>query len=188
MDAKIDNIEFAEAAYKYKDSHIPYSKYDCQAFVEKVLRDCGIKHNWRGSNHMWRDALDWKGTISECIAEWGGVPPGAWVFHVKHDGGERKHGYNDNEGNASHVGIFCGPDLGVMHSTKGGVQLGPWPDEKRWTHVGLCKYIEYATQNTSDIIDMIDTCIEALETLKRRLLDNDLRPDSEPAQSGIYAG
>lgn len=174
MAIKIDNAVFAATAYSYRDSHIPYSKYDCQAFVEKVLHDCGITHDWRGSNHMWRDALDWKGSISDCIAKWGSVPPGAWLFTVKHDGGEKQRGYNDQEGNASHVGIFCGPDLGVMHSTKGGVQLGPWPDAKRWTHVGLCKYISYPIQSTNDIITMINDCIETLETLKGRLMKNDV--------------
>ena len=90
MAMQIDNAVFAAAAYSYKDSHIPYSKLDCQAFVERVLHDCGVDYNWRGSNHMWRDALSWKGTISECMQKFGEVPSGAWLFTVKHDGGEIK--------------------------------------------------------------------------------------------------
>ena len=66
MGIKINNATFAHMAYSYKDSHIPYSKLDCQAFVERILLDCGIRHDWRGSNHMWRDALDcgavWRGS------------------------------------------------------------------------------------------------------------------------------
>lgn len=168
MAIKIDSEAFAAQAYSYRNSGIPYKQLDCQAFVERVLSDCGIKHDWRGSNHMWRDALDWKGTIAECKQKYGEVPVGAWVFTVKHDGGEKQRGYNDNEGNAAHVGIFCGIDRGVMHSTTGGVQLGAWPDSKRWTHVGLCKYIQYFDKN-SDMIEQIEKAIEILENLKGRL-------------------
>lgn len=166
MSARIDNDKFAAQAYLYRDSKIPYSKLDCQAFVERVLHDCGIDHNWRGSNHMWRDALEWKGTIAECKTVYGAIPVGAWLFTVKHDGGEKQRGYNDDEGNAAHVGIFCGIDRGVMHSTTGGVQLGAWPD-KRWTHVGLCKYIQYADDN-ADVIAEIEKAIEILQNLKGR--------------------
>lgn len=170
MAIKIDSGIFAATAYSYKDSHIPYSKLDCQAFVERVLRDCGVVHDWRGSNHMWRDALDWKGSVDECVKAFGAVPPGAWLFTVKHDGGEKSRGYNDNEGNAAHVGIFCGLDLGVMHSTAGGVQCTKWPDPNRWTHVGLCKMIAYPVETENDLITTINRCIEHLENLKGRLL------------------
>ena len=168
MSVQIDSDSFAAQAYMYKDSGIPYTKLDCQAFVERVLSDCGIKHDWRGSNHMWRDALDWKGTIADCKKKYGAVPVGAWLFTVRHDGGEKKRGYDDDEGNAAHVGIFCGEDRGVMHSTTGGVQLGPWPDSKRWTHVGFCKYIQYFDKN-ADIILQLEKAIEILENLKGRI-------------------
>ena len=35
------------------------------------------------------------------------IPLGAWVFIVSWDGGEKEKGYNDSEGNAKHVGIYC---------------------------------------------------------------------------------
>ena len=174
MSILIDNSKFAAAAYLYRDSHIPYSKLDCQAFVERVLADCGVSHNWKGSNHMWRDALTWKGTAQECADRYGSIPPGAWLFTVKHDGGETKRGYHDDEGNAAHVGIFVGPDLGVMHSTTGGVQCTSWPDPKRWTHVGLCKYIAYPGHTQTSLITMIDQCIELLQDLKERIINNDV--------------
>ena len=174
MAIKIDNVIFAQTAYSYKDSRIPYSKLDCQAFVERVLRDCGIGHDWRGSNHMWRDAVDWRGSIDDCIKAFGAIPSGAWVFTVKHDGGEKPRGYNDNMGNAAHVGIFISPEKGVMHSTAGGVQCTPWPDAKRWTHVGLCKMISYPVETANDTIATINACIAALETIKRRMIQNDL--------------
>lgn len=166
---KVDAGIFAATALSYKGSGIPYSKLDCQAFVEKVLSDCGVRKDWRGSNHMWRDALSWSGTLDECLKQFGTYPVGAWLFTVKHDGGEISRGYHDNKGNASHVGIFCGPDLGTMHSTTGGVQSGPWPDPKRWTHIGLCKYIDYPEDTEQTLISMIDECIAKLEQIKERM-------------------
>lgn len=134
--------DFAEIAYSYRDSGIPYSKWDCQAFVEVMLQKVGVKRNWRGSNHMWREALSWKGTVEECIQKFGCIPPGAWLFTLKWDGSEKKRGYYDDQGAAVHVGIYTGLGKGVMHSTAGGVQEGPFPDA-RWNRVGLAIDLEY---------------------------------------------
>ena len=118
---------------------IAYSELDCQALVEKILSDCGESHNWRGSNDMWRNALSEKHKITNEMD----IPAGAWLFTVKNDGGEKERGYNDAEGNAAHVGLYLGFSR-VIHSTTGGVQ---WDDisRARWTHWGLCKYIDYST-------------------------------------------
>ena len=121
---------------------IPYSRLDCQALCEKVLADCGVHVDWRGSNHMWREALSKKGKI-ENIAQ---VPAGAWLFTIKNDGGEVDRGYHDDQGNAAHVGIYLG-DSDVMHSTTGGKTDGVQMDKitsKRWTHWGLCRYIDFS--------------------------------------------
>lgn len=112
----ITGDDFALQAMSEKYTGVPYSKFDCQAYVEQVLRDCGVRkpdgsvYNWKGSNDMWRHALSWKGTKEECRDRFGEIPLGAWVFIVKHDGGEVERGYHDNEGNASHVGILCRRD------------------------------------------------------------------------------
>jgi len=56
---------------------IPYEKLDCQGFVEEVLKDCGVRksdgnpYNWRGSNSMWRNFIQWRGTIEECRKKFG---------------------------------------------------------------------------------------------------------------------
>ena len=138
---------FVEQARLGKYIGIPYSKLDCQGLVEKVLSDCGESHDWRGSNHMWREALSSKGKIEDP----GAVPAGAWVFTVKNDGGEVERGYHDKEGNAAHVGIYIGSGQ-VLHSTKtttaNGVQLDVITS-KRWTHFGLCRYIDYNTASTA---------------------------------------
>lgn len=131
--------KFVSQALTGKYIGIPYNALDCQAFVEKVLKDCGEKRDWRGSNDMWRNALSEKHKITNEM----NIPAGAWLFTVKNDGGEKERGYNDNEGNAAHVGIYLGFSR-VIHSTTGGVQ---WDDisRARWTHYGLAKCIDYST-------------------------------------------
>lgn len=159
----VDAIAYAEQAYSYRDSHIPYKELDCQAFVEKVLRDCGVSRNWRGSNDMWRSALKWRGTYTEALVKFGCIPRGAWLFTVKQDGGEKKRGYNDSDGNACHVGIFTGQGYGAMHSTTGGVQQCAG-DDKRWTHVGLATDIDYNVEGLTDR-EMLEKILAYLEIL-----------------------
>lgn len=139
---------------------IPYKDMDCQAFVERVLSDAGeTGHNWRGSNHMWRDALSEKHTeINK--AE---VPAGAWLFTLRYDGGEKERGYTDGEGNAKHVGIYLGNGK-VIHSTSAG-SAGVQMDRitsARWNAWGLCKYIQYTSDRPN-----INDAISALNTIYR---------------------
>lgn len=154
----VQSSTYATQAMSERYTNVPYSKLDCQAFVEEVLKDCGVRkpdgtpYNWKGSNSMWRNALKWKGTISECLTEFGCIPLGAWVFIVKHDGGEKDKGYNDNEGNASHVGIYC-KDTGeqVRDSTKTKKRDGVgYRVLDGFTHVGLPKMITYLTPQTDE--------------------------------------
>ena len=153
--------EYANQAKNPKYDRIKYNEYDCQAFVELVLRDIGVRqpngavYNWRGSNDMWRNGVSWKGTIEEAKKKFGGsLPLGCWVFMVKHDGGEKDRGYYDDQGNASHVGIYVG-DNQTRDSTKGtgrdGVAYRPLKD---WTHCGLLKMLDYdGTSNTMISVD-----------------------------------
>ena len=133
--------QFAEKAVNGNYIGIPYSKLDCQGFVERVLADCGVRksngtvYDWRGSNSMYRNYYQWRGTISECVKKFGFIPIGALVFTRKTDGGEKEKGYNDGLGNFVHVGIYVGDPHGVIHSTTGGVQWslnpsGGWTDIK----------------------------------------------------------
>ena len=121
----ITGYQFAEQARSSKYNGIPYSKLDCQAFVEEVAKDAGIRkpdgsiYNWKGSNSMWRNISGWKGTIQDCKDQFGCIPLGAWVFIRKTDGGEKDRGYNDNLGNFTHVGIYCKEsDQPVRDSTR----------------------------------------------------------------------
>lgn len=186
MVQSVTGTAYATQAQSDRYTGVPYSKLDCQAFVEEVLKDCGVRkpdgsvYNWKGSNSMWRNALRWKGTIEECRRLFNGIPLGAWVFIVKNDGGEVAKGYHDNEGNASHVGIYCreGSEP-VRDSTKTAKRDGVgYRKLDGFTHVGLPTMITY-NGNTSRIealkaVSIIrdenstdEDCLKALETLTK---------------------
>lgn len=166
--------KFALQAESDKYNNIKYSQLDCQAFVEKVLYDAGCRksdgsaYNWKGSNSMWRNALTWRGTISDCVAKYGYIPEGAWVFMVKYDGGEKDKGYNDGEGNATHVGIYVGNDTtrdSTRNSKRDGVGYRPLSD---WNMVGLCKYLDYDSTNKDNTIE---DCISVINSIKQELIE-----------------
>ena len=114
---------------------IPYSKLDCQAFVEHCLRKyAGISKDWRGSNDMWRNAVHDKSEDFSTIMQ------GEWVFTIKNDGKEPKR-YTDGV-NAAHVGIYIG-NGNIIHSTAGGVQMDTTANTHRWTHHAKCNCLQY---------------------------------------------
>lgn len=177
----VSAVHFADIADDPKYNKYKYEDLDCQAFVEKVLFDSGVRkpdgsaYNWKGSNAMWRSALSWRGTIAEAVDKFGQVPDGSWVFMLKYDGGEKDRGYNDGEGNASHVGIYVGGGL-VRDSTRStktkrdGVGLRSISD---FNMVGLCKYLDYNVgnvDNKSQIKSILDDIEKRLEDLRRVLL------------------
>lgn len=113
---------FAENALLPKWDKYKYTDLDCQAFVEAVLKDIGVRkengepYNWRGSNSMYRNCYVWRGTVAEAVKKFGAVPLGAFVYIWKPDGAEDV-GYTDGLGNCSHVGIYCGNGI-VRDSTR----------------------------------------------------------------------
>ena len=175
----ITNVVFTEQAISSKYDKLTYSDCDCQAFVEKVLYDSGVRksnggaYNWKGSNDMWRNALDWRGSVEDCVSIYGKVPDGAWVFILKYDGGEKERGYNDGEGNAKHVGIYVGNDQ-VRDSTRStkpkrdGVGYRPLSD---FNMVGICKYLDYESNNKDNnhdkIISLINSIRAELDRIER---------------------
>ena len=174
--------QFATQARSDKYTNLKYSDVDCQAFVEKVLYDSGCRksdgkaYNWKGSNSMWRNALSWKGTKEECISKFGYIPEGAWVFMLKYDGGEKEKGYDDDQGNAYHVGIYTG-DEETRDSTRtsagrDGVGYRPLRD---WNRIGLCKYLDYNLSNKDnndkeEMIKIINYFRSLLDELERMIL------------------
>lgn len=174
----VTGAEYARQAQSSKYDGLSYDDADCQKFVELVLIDCGVRkeggqpYDWKGSNSMWRNALSWKGTIEECIARYGEIPLGAWVFIVKNDGGEVERGYHDKEGNAKHVGIYVSqtdPERAVRDSTETRTRDGVgYRKLEGFNMVGLPKMIAYVAQ-TKPIIDHIskEIALQALETLTK---------------------
>lgn len=159
--------EFADAAIARKYDGVSYQEMDCQSFVEHVLADVGIKHDWLGSNDMWRNMVEDQKEKDECMKENNGiVPPGYICFTIKHDGKEPDR-YKDGI-NAAHVGIVLEGGR-VRHSTTGGVQYDTI-DNKRWTHVAKHKLITYDTDETDSTptIDKIyDLLLQMYELLER---------------------
>lgn len=101
-------IELSRAGCPYLGT--PYSKLDCQAFVEKALADIGLKKNLPGSNAWYRFCIDngWTGTPEECKSVFGSIPAGAFLFILSDNGKEPAKYQGDGIGNASHIGIFTG--------------------------------------------------------------------------------
>lgn len=150
----ITGYQFAEQARSGEYNGISYSKLDCQGFVERVLKDAGIRkadgsiYNWKGSNAMWRQIPGWKGTIEACKSAFGEIPLGSWVFIRRTDGGETERGYHDNLGNFTHVGIYCnqGGDPvrdSTRYAGRDGVGYRPL---KSFTHVLLPDFLDYAEE------------------------------------------
>ena len=187
MILRTTGADMAEQAITGGYVGIAYSKLDCQAFVEQVLKDLGVRktdgtpYNWKGVNSMWRNHIQWKGTIEECKKTFGEIPLGSFLFLLKWDGKEVERGYHDGLGNATHVGLYLGTaPLPVMDSQPtGGVQ---YRKLSIFTHVGLMDMIDYTSspmppsedQTALDAIRIIRTesssdseVLKALETLTK---------------------
>lgn len=153
----------------------PYKELDCQAFVEVVLQKAGMKiPNYRGSNHMWRELVYNREPITDLD-----VIPGALVFTVKFDGGEKLRGYNDTMGNAVHVGISLGKGK-VMHSTTGGVQYGSTSRFTNWALIKDVNYEEGGENHESDegqgspcdrLMGLVNACRDNLDELEALIRD-----------------
>lgn len=151
----------------------PYSKLDCQALVEKVLFLAGLQIiNYRGSNHMWRELVYQREPIEDAV-----ILPGMLAFIVKQDGGEKKRGYRDDMGNASHVAVTLG-DGRVFESTTGGVQISPI---KRFTHVARVIDVDYEESVSADPALTIS---ERLYQVCKKL--EDLRAELEVIRYDLY--
>ena len=138
--------EFSLAGDKYLGR--PYSEMDCQAFVERAMRDVGYKRDLAGSN-AWFRAMDWTGSPEECMREFGCVPTGALLYILKQDGREPEKYKKDGIGNASHIGIVTHRNDGAIHSSssKGCVCTSAFKDKTvqngGWNRIGLLKVFDY---------------------------------------------
>ena len=143
--------EFAAAAMQAKWNGVKYNQLDCQGFVEEVLKDIGITkpdgsfYNWKGSNSMYRNFYQWRGTKEECINKFGCVPLGAFVYIWRETGADLV-GYFDDLGNFTHVGIYCGDNIvrDSTRSTKTGRDGVGNTTLDRFSHVTLFAGLDYS--------------------------------------------
>ena len=124
-----------------------YSQMDCQAFVEQCLADAGLNVNLTGSN-AWYRAMTWVGTPEECRAKFGSIPVGAFLYILEQNGREPNQYKADGLGNASHIGIYIGRNLGAIHSSysRGGVYYSYFAGSTingGWNRVGLWTELDY---------------------------------------------
>ena len=114
--------DLAKCALLEKWNKLKYDNCDCQNFVELVIKELGIRkpdgsvYNWRGCNSMYRNYYTFRGTIEECIAKYGYLPIGAFVY-IWTPTGQELVGYYDDLGNCKHVGLYCGDNI-VRDSTR----------------------------------------------------------------------
>lgn len=141
--------EFAAKGKQYIGT--PYGTMDCQALVERMLSEVGVKKDWKGSNAIGRD-LAWVGTPEDCKAMFGSIPAGAFLLIWDGNGGEIARGYHDGLGNFSHIGVRTDSFMGAIHSsaTKGGVAESYFADKTiqngGWNRVGFCKLLDYGAK------------------------------------------
>ena len=142
---KADAVAFSFAGDKYLGR--PYSEMDCQAFVEKCMKDVGIGENLPGSN-AWYRTMTWTGTPEDCVRLFGEVPRGALLYILKQDGKEPEKYRHDGIGNASHIGICTRRNDGAIHSSssKGCVCRSKFQQKSisgGWNRVGLWDRFDY---------------------------------------------
>ncbi len=133
---------------------ILYSQSDCQDAVEQLVQDCGGEMEFAGSNDMWRHACIAIFTKAQAQKISGLLAEAALTF-MHTDGQNAK--YNDDKGDASHVGMYIGSkayyDDGwnksggwcdVFHSSSSrGKVCGSNFTKNDWSHMGIAACIEY---------------------------------------------
>ena len=156
---------------------IPYSQWDCITYVNHVWKDIPVvsQHGYslpNGTNTLWRrnmtgypsqtynttspdnqnptPVLWWKGTVSDCVSQYGDIPAGALLFHQISEAGPPAippEYAGDGIGNFAHVGIYIGNNQ-VMQS--GGRDSGSVPgggvhrsayDDSAWNYVAFVCYV-----------------------------------------------
>ena len=140
--------EMASVGFNYLG--VPYSRMDCQAFVETCLKAGGITMNLPGSN-AWFRKMTWTGTPAECKEKFGQIPVGSFLFILKQDGKEPEKYKGDGIGNASHIGIKTGRGEGAINSSnsRGCVCESKFQDKAisgGWNRVGLWVEVDYGPE------------------------------------------
>ena len=149
---KYSAVEFSLAGDKYLGRS--YEEMDCQAFVERCMRDVGLKMDLGGSNSWYREVMKngWVGTPEECVKVFGSVPKGALLFIREPVSGSTPGKFRDDGiGDLTHIGIKTGRGKGAIHScrSRGCVCESEFRDRTirngGWNRVGLYGKFDYGT-------------------------------------------
>lgn len=167
--------DFATCALLPKWDKYSYSELDCQAFVEAVLKDIGVRknngqcYNWTGSNSMYRNYYSWRGTIEECKSKFGFIPVGSFLYIHKDSG--QPEAYKDNLGNMSHVAIYCGEDVvrDSTRSTKTGRDGVGTRTLKGFTHVSLFSALDYSFNTSYNAT--IEQMLSVIDGIRNELIE-----------------
>ena len=133
---------------------------DCQGLAEYLLGQCGVprsEYNLKGSNAHYRNCV-WVGTPEECVAKFGRVYPGMWIFIVSNDGGEIEKGYDDELGNAEHMGVYIGNGVAI-HASASRKQVAESVFKEKtirnggWNAVGIPPWIDYGIELNEEEFD-----------------------------------
>ena len=127
-EAMVTGQELIRCSLRYLG--VPYSKMDCQAFVEASLADAGLRMNLSGSNAWYREVManGWVGSPEECKQKYGSIPKGAFLFILAQDGREPEKYQGDGIGNSKHIGIYTGLTGAEM------ARLSPAPDAAKYNY------------------------------------------------------
>lgn len=147
---KISAEEFSKAGDKYLGT--PYSRMDCQAFVERCMQDCGLKMDLGGSNSWYREIMKhgWAGTPEECMKLFGLIPTGALLFIWEPVSKHTPEKFRkDGIGDLTHIGIVTHRNDGAIHSSSKNecVCTSEFKDKTipngGWNRIGLYDKFDY---------------------------------------------
>ena len=136
----------------YKEGGMSIEEMDCQGLCEFLLIECGLSKaevNLKGSNAHFRKSLKWEGTIEGAMHLFGEIPKAAWLFI--HEPDTRPKGYNDNLGDANHMGQYT-ENMRCVHASQSKGQVVHSEVNLRnasrggWNHVGLPKWVRYSDE------------------------------------------
>lgn len=168
-------VQFAECALLPKWDKFTYDKMDCQAFVEAVLKDIGVRkpngsvYDWKGSNSMYRNYYSWHGTIEQCKQKYGSIPVGAFVYVWKETG--QPDSYTDKLGNFSHVGVYCGNNTvrDSTRSTKTGRNGVGTRSLSGFSYVSLFSGLDYSVSNSYNA--SVENIMAQIDKIRNDLID-----------------
>ena len=153
----VNGKELAQTGFKYLGRS--YEEMDCQAFVERCLKDCGNNTDLGGSNSWYREVgkNGWVGTPEECTKIYGFVPAGTFLFILEPVSASTPEKFkNDGIGDATHIGLVTGKGEGAIHSShsKGGVCESKFSGKTipngGWNRVGLWDQVDYGVDFIPD--------------------------------------